>query len=144
MKPVSQLPKLYLLNFKNLIFFYKKAYALIVSFTVYLVLRMYFFFPTHSFFSLEVIVSVYLCLFYLKGFPGGWAPKEFTCNVGDLGSIPGLGTSPGEGNSYPLQYSGPGEFHGLYSPWSCKESDKELPKYLRCLVNSHTLLCGKN
>ena len=31
--------------------------------------------------------------------------KEFACNVGDLGSIRGLGTSPGEGNGYPLQYS---------------------------------------
>ena len=32
--------------------------------------------------------------------------KESTCNVGDLGSIPGLGRSPGEGKGYPLQYSG--------------------------------------
>ena len=36
----------------------------------------------------------------------GLAGKEPTCNAGDLGSIPGLGRSPGEGNSYPLQYSG--------------------------------------
>ena len=40
------------------------------------------------------------------GFPCGSAGKEFTCNVGELGSIPGLGRSPGEGNGYPLQYSG--------------------------------------
>ena len=39
-------------------------------------------------------------------FSGGSADKESTCNVGDLGLIPGLGRSPGEGNSYPLQYSG--------------------------------------
>ena len=32
--------------------------------------------------------------------------KEFTCDTGDLGLIPGLGRSPGEGNGYPLQYSG--------------------------------------
>ena len=32
--------------------------------------------------------------------------KESTCNAGDLGLIPGLGRSPGEGNDYPLQYSG--------------------------------------
>ena len=32
--------------------------------------------------------------------------KESTYNVGDLGSIPGLGRSPGEGKGYPLQYSG--------------------------------------
>ena len=32
--------------------------------------------------------------------------KESTCNVGDMRPIPGLGRSPGEGNSYPLQCSG--------------------------------------
>ena len=40
------------------------------------------------------------------GFPGGSAGKESSCNVGELGSIPGLGRSPGEGNGYPPQYSG--------------------------------------
>ena len=40
------------------------------------------------------------------GFPGGLAGKESTCNAGDLGSIPGLGGSAGEGKDYPLQYSG--------------------------------------
>ena len=39
-------------------------------------------------------------------FPGGSAGKESAFNVGDLGSIPGLGRSPGEGKGYPLQYSG--------------------------------------
>ena len=39
------------------------------------------------------------------GFPGGSAGKESACSVGDPGSIPGLGRSPGEGMSYPLQYS---------------------------------------
>ena len=34
------------------------------------------------------------------------AGKESACNVGDLGSIPGLGRYPGEGNSYPLHFSG--------------------------------------
>ena len=38
--------------------------------------------------------------------PCGSAGKESTCNAGDLGSIPGLGRSPGEGEGYPLQYSG--------------------------------------
>ena len=40
------------------------------------------------------------------GFPCGSAGKESACNAGDLGSIPGLGRSPGEGKVYPLQYSG--------------------------------------
>ena len=38
-------------------------------------------------------------------FPGGSDGKESTCNEGDPPSIPGLGRSPGEGNSYPYQYS---------------------------------------
>ena len=39
-------------------------------------------------------------------FPGGSDGKESACNEGYLGSIPGLGISSGEGDSYPLQYSG--------------------------------------
>ena len=42
----------------------------------------------------------------LKSFPYGSAGKESACNEGDLGSIPGLGRSSGEGKGYPLQYSG--------------------------------------
>ena len=40
------------------------------------------------------------------GFPGGSAGKESACNAGDLGSIPGLRSSLGEGKGYPLQCSG--------------------------------------
>ena len=40
------------------------------------------------------------------GFPGGLTSKGSVCNVGDLGLIPGLGRTPGEGKRYPLQYSG--------------------------------------
>ena len=42
----------------------------------------------------------------MVGLPGGSAGKESACNAGDLGSIPGLGRAPGEGNSYTFQYSG--------------------------------------
>jgi len=57
------------------------------------------------------------------GFPGGSAGKNSTCNVGDLGLIPGLGRSPGEGNSYPLQYSGLENsmvciVHGVTKSWT--------------------------
>ena len=45
---------------------------------------------------------MYICS---QSFPGGSDLKGSTCNVGDLGLLPGLGRSPGEGNSYPLQYS---------------------------------------
>ena len=40
------------------------------------------------------------------GFPGGSAGKQSACNAGNLGSIPGFGRSPGEGEGYSLQYSG--------------------------------------
>ena len=49
------------------------------------------------------------CKFILditSGFPCGSAGKMFAFNAGDLGSIPGLGTSPGEGKGHLLQYSG--------------------------------------
>ena len=62
------------------------------------------------------------------GFLYGSTGKEATCNVGDLGMIPGLGRSPGEGNRYPFQYSALENPNGQrslvgYSPWGCKESD---------------------
>ena len=41
-----------------------------------------------------------------RGFPGGSDGKESACNAGDLGSVPGLGRSPGEGKGHTLQYSG--------------------------------------
>ena len=62
------------------------------------------------------------------GFPGGADGKESAYNVRDLGSIPGLERSPGEGNGNPLQYSCRENPHGQrslvgYSPWGQKESD---------------------
>ena len=52
------------------------------------------------FFKLSVSTELNL------GFPCGSAGKESACNEGDLGWIPGLGRSPGEGKGYSLQYSG--------------------------------------
>ena len=51
------------------------------------------------------------------------ADKESAYNAGDLGSIPGLGISPGEGNGYPLQYSGLENsmdctVHGVTKSWT--------------------------
>ena len=61
-------------------------------------------------------------------FPGGSDSKETACNAGDLGSIPGLGRSPGEGNVNPLQYSCLGNLmdrrawwvtvHGVAKSWT--------------------------
>ena len=64
----------------------------------------------HSYYKLtfNILRKCQLFLRWLHrfmGFPCGSVSKESTCNVGDLGLIPGLGRSPGEGKSYPLQYS---------------------------------------
>ena len=65
-----------------------------------------------------------------KDFPGGSAGKESACNVGDLGSIPGLGRAPGEGRVYSLQYS------GLENSMDCMEwGRKELDTTERFSLN---------
>ena len=58
----------------------------------------------------------------VEGFPGGSDGRESSCNAEDLGSIPGLGRSPGGGHGNPLQYSCLENPHGQknledYSPW---------------------------
>ena len=63
-----------------------------------------------------------------EGFPGGSDGKESTCNVGDLGLIPGLRRSPGRGPGNPLQYSHLENPQGMslvgYHPRGHKESDR--------------------
>ena len=59
---------------------------------------------TGSVFSLDL--SLFFASLSKSICPCGSAGKESACNVGDLGSVPGLGRSPGEGKGYPLQYSG--------------------------------------
>ena len=51
------------------------------------------------------MLSLYYWIYPVMGFPCGSAGKESARNARDLGSIPGLGRSPGEGKGYPLQYS---------------------------------------
>ena len=53
----------------------------------------------------------------ILGFPRDSEGKEPTCNAGDLGSIPGLGRSPREGNTHSI------DFTGQYSQWGRKELD---------------------
>ena len=74
------------------------------------------------------------------GFPGGSDGKQSTCNAGDLGSIPGLGRSPGGGHGNPLQYSCLENPHGqrillVYSPWGRKELDMTKCKKRRKMEN---------
>ena len=57
----------------------------------------------HTYIHTYIYKTYIFCLF--RGFPGGSDGKESACGAGDLGSIPGLERSPGEGNCYPLKYS---------------------------------------
>ena len=70
------------------------------------------------------------CLFilFIVSFAGGSNCKESACNVGDLGLMPGLGRSLGEGNRQPTPVFLAGEFHGQrnlvgYGSWGHKEAD---------------------
>ena len=68
-----------------------------------------------------VIEVVSRCL----GFPGDSVGKESACNVGDLGSIPGLGRSPAWRREWlPTPVFWPAEFHGLYSPQGPKNQTR--------------------
>ena len=67
-------------------------------------------------------------IYIFMGFPGVSDSKKSACDTGDLGSVPGLGRSPGEGNSDPLQYSclknsKDREAWQTKGPWDHRESD---------------------
>ena len=64
----------------------------------------------------------YIFLIFTRHFPDGSDGKESTYNAVDLGSIPGLGKSPGGEHGNPLQYSCLESLEG-YSTWDCKELD---------------------
>ena len=65
--------------------------------------------------SLFYFIGLYV---YLYAFPGSSDSKESVCNVGDLGSVPGLGRSPGEGHANQLQYSCLENFMGKGAWWA--------------------------
>ena len=58
----------------------------------------------YTIYTLYIYIYIYI-YFSGEGFPGGSAGKESACNIGEPGSIPGLGRSAREGIGYPLQYS---------------------------------------
>ena len=71
------------------------------------------------------------------GFPDGSDSQESACNMGDLGSIPGWGRSPGGRHGNPFQHSCLENPHGQsslagYSPWGLKEAD--MTKQLRIVA----------
>ena len=71
-------------------------------------------------FPLSAVLVLFLAVFLMTPLGAG---KESACNAGDLGSIPGLGRSPGEGDRLPTPVFWPGEFRGLDRPGGRKESD---------------------
>ena len=93
--------------------------------------------------SLELVLAV-----LLHGFPGGSVRKESACNAGGLGSIPGLGRSPGGGHGSLLQYSCLENLNGQrslagYSPWGRKELDMtEWLSRAQYSLKSHCCLPG--
>ena len=72
------------------------------------------------------------------GFPDGSGGKESACNVGDLGLIPGLGRYPGEGNSYPLQYSGLENSTDCIVHWVTKSRTRLSFHHLYCFFKKIT------
>ena len=86
----------------------------------------------------------------LLGFPHSSVGKSSTYSAGDLGSIPGLGRSPGEGNGNPLQYSclenpmDRGAWRATYSPWGRKRVRHNLatkpPELFRSKIQSISVM----
>ena len=70
------------------------------------------------------MIYIYVCVCVCI-FPGGSDGKESACSVGDLGSIPGLGRSPGGGHGNPLQYP------CLENPWRIPGTEE--PEGLQCM-----------
>ena len=72
-----------------------------------------------------LLYANYIFLIHTEGFPGGSISACSTGNMRDVGLIPGLGRSPGEGNGNPTLVFLPGEFNGQrslagFSPWGCR------------------------
>ena len=73
----------------------------------------------------------------ILGFPGGSDGKESACNAGDLGSVPGSGRFPGEGNGYPLQYSCLENSMGRGSWWATVHGVAELDTAEQLSLSRH-------
>ena len=105
---------------ESLLFVYppNDFYNLMTTFTTFA--HSILFFIKYSFFWINIILALWILSF--NNFPCGSAGKESTCNVGDLGSIPGLGRSTEEGKGYLLQYSGlensMDTVHGVTKSWT--------------------------
>ena len=96
--------------------------------------------------SLHLVIIFHITYTILRGYPGGSDGRENACNAGDLGSIPGLGRSPGGGIGNPLQCSCLENLHEQsslagYNPWGLKESD--MTEWL-CTTQHSTIQLGEH
>ena len=82
--------------------------------------------------KLVVLQGLICCFIHYGGFPGSSENKESTRNTGDLGSTPGFERSPGEGNSYPLQYSCPQNYmdRGTWRAIAHEIAELDTPEWL--------------
>ena len=78
----------------------------------------------------------------LGSLPGGSDGKESACNAGDLGWMPGLGGSPGEGNGNPLQYSCQDNPMGRGAWWATVHEEQELDTTERLTLQGESGLFG--
>ena len=107
--PANSVPRFPFLHFANTCYLLSLITAVLIG-VRYLIMVL------NCIFLRLVMMNIFSCGFWLSlclpwddvfsDLPCGSAGKESACNAGDLGSIPGLGRSPGEGKGYPLQYSG--------------------------------------
>ena len=95
-------------------------------------------------YSVCVCIYIYTHTHIHTHFPGGSDGKEYACNAGDLGLIPGLRRSPGGGHGNPLQYSCLENPYGQrslagYSPWGRQELDTTEQLSTACMrLHTHT------
>ena len=117
-----------------------KMYAIMINVYSNVVFKLNFYL-----FFWNLSKQVLICFLKSK-FPGGSAGKESACNAGDLGSIPGLGRSPGEGKGYPLQYSGLENsmdcvVHGVTKNWTRLTDFHSLTFFIIILFEKKKFLC---
>ena len=122
-------------------------YSFSHSFPLWFITEYWILFPVLYSRDSLFIHSKYISLYLL--IPSNSAGKESACNAGDFSSIPGLGRSPGEGNSYPLQYSGRENsteciVHGVMKSWRQLSDFHSNSHFQSHILAKHQYQCSVN